>query len=144
MNDSLRFRFHWPVKVRYVEVDAQRHVYFGHYFAYFDVALLEYMREIGYPYPDMVEAGVDMFYAHAECDYGGRARFDDILHVHTRIDHIGKSSFTFEFSVFRQSDDVLIATGKVVAVAVDTGTEAPIRVPDGLREAVRRYEAAAQ
>jgi acyl-CoA thioesterase FadM len=34
----------------------------------------------------------------------------------------------------------LIATGKIVAVAVDVKTEQPVRVPDGLREAVARFE----
>jgi acyl-CoA thioester hydrolase len=126
--------------VRYIEVDAQRHVFFGHYLTYFDVALVEYMKAIGHSYPDIVAAGVDMFYAHAECDYTGRARCDDLLHVHARIGHIGNTSFTFEFAIYKQPTDVLIATGKIVAVAVDVETEEPIRVPDSLRVAVARFE----
>jgi acyl-CoA thioesterase FadM len=34
----------------------------------------------------------------------------------------------------------MIATGRITAVAVDTQTEQPIRVPDELREAVTRFE----
>ena len=142
MSENLRYRFRHPIKVRYVEVDAQRHVFFGHYLTYFDVALVEYMRAIGHTYPDMIDAGVDMFYAHADCDYRGRARFEDLLHVHARIGQIGKTSFTFEFAIFRQPEDELIATGSIVAVAVDAETEQPTRVPDTLRTAVRRYEEA--
>jgi acyl-CoA thioester hydrolase len=146
-----RFRFYHPIQVRYVEVDAQRHVYFGHYLTYFDVALLEYMRAIGYDYDEMVAGGVDMFYVDASCQYKGRARFDDTLHVHARIARIGNTSFTFEFAAYRVNslrsvelcgtpEDVLVATGQIVAVAVDVQTEVPVRVPDGLREAVARYE----
>lgn len=134
------FRFFHPVKVRYVEVDAQRHVFFGHYLTYFDIALVEYMRAIGHTYPDMIEAGVDMFYARSECDYRGRARFEDLLHIHARIGYIGNTSFTFEFAAFRQPHDALIATGKIVAVAVNVETEQPTRVPETLRVAVREYE----
>jgi acyl-CoA thioesterase FadM len=36
--------------------------------------------------------------------------------------------------------DALIATGRIVAVAVDAQTEKPVRVPDELREAVARFE----
>jgi acyl-CoA thioester hydrolase len=135
-----KYKFHYPIRVRYVEVDAQQHVFFGHYLTYFDVALVEYMKAIGHSYPDIVAAGVDMFYACAECDYKGRARFDDLLHVHARIGHIGNTSFTFEFAARKQPTDELIATGKIVAVAVDVGTEKPVRVPDGLRQAVVRFE----
>jgi acyl-CoA thioester hydrolase len=135
-----RFKFYHPLRVRYVEVDAQQHVYFGHYLTYFDVALIEYMRAIGYSYRDMVADGVDMFYVDADCQYKGRARFDDLLHVHARIGHIGNTSFTFEFAAYRQPEDTLVTTGKIVAVAVNARTETPVRVPDELREAVRQFE----
>ena len=98
------------------------------------------MKAIGYSYPDMVAAGVDLFYVRASCDYKGRARFDDLLHVHARIGHIGNTSFTFEFAARKQPTDELIATGEIVAVAVDAETEKSVRVPDGLREAVARFE----
>jgi acyl-CoA thioester hydrolase len=137
-----RYRFHYPVKVRYAEVDAQQHVFFGHYLTYFDIALVEYMRAIGHPYRDMIDLGVDMFYAHAECDYRGRARFEDVLDVHARIGHIGNTSFTFDFAAYRRADGKLIATGRIVAVAVDVGSQEPTRVPEALRLAVRRFEAA--
>lgn len=138
--DEGKYRFYYPIRVRYVEVDAQQHVFFGHYYTYFDVALVEYMRAIGFDYAAMVASGVDMFYVASECQYKGRARFDDLLHVHARIGHIGNSSFTFEFAIYKQPVDELIATGKIVAVAVDAGTKRPVRVPDGLREAVAWFE----
>jgi acyl-CoA thioester hydrolase len=152
------YGFYHPLRVRYAETDAQRHVYFGHYLTYFDVGLTEYMRAMGYRYPDMLASGVDMYYIEAKCQYKGRAHFDDLLHVHTRIAHIGNTSFTFEFALYRvvpvlytedaaqgaasdrQPANELIATGKIVAVTVDVRTEQSIRVPDGLREAVARFE----
>jgi acyl-CoA thioester hydrolase len=135
-----RYKFYHPLRVRYVETDAQRHVFFGNYLIYFDVGLTEYTRAIGYFYPDMVASGVDMFYVETTCQYKGRAYFDDLLHVHTRIGHIGNTSFTFEFAIYKQPADELIATGNIVAVTVDARTEDPIRVPDELREAVSRFE----
>lgn len=129
--------------MRYTEVDSQRHVFFGNYLTYFDIALTEYTRAIGYFYPDRVTSGVDMFYVEATCQYKGRAFFDDLLHVHTRIGHIGNTSFTFEFATpggRKQPADELIATGNIVAVAVDAKTAQPVRVPDELREAVARFE----
>jgi acyl-CoA thioester hydrolase len=138
--EDRRYRFHHPLRVRYVEVDSQGHVFFGHYLTYFDVALVEYLHAIGYSYQGLLSSGLDMFYAAADCQYRGRARFEDDLHVHARIGHIGNTSFTFQFAIYRQAADELIATGKVVAVAVDRATEVPTRVPDALRDAVANYE----
>jgi acyl-CoA thioester hydrolase len=137
---SQKYRFYHPVRVRYVETDAQRHVFFGNYLIYFDVGLTEYTRAIGCFYPDMVASGVDMFYIEATCQYKGRAYFDDLLHVHTRIGHIGNTSLVYEFAIYKQPADELIATGNIVAVTVDARMEHPIRVPDELREAVARFE----
>jgi acyl-CoA thioester hydrolase len=136
----MRYKFYYPLRVRYTEVDVQRHVFFGNYLTYFDIALTEYTRAIGYYYPDMVASGVDMFYVEANCQYKGRAYFDDLLHVHTRIGQIGNTSLTFEFAIYKQPAGELIATGDIVAVAVDACTERPIRVPDELRGAVARFE----
>jgi acyl-CoA thioester hydrolase len=140
MSMSHKYKFNYPLRVRYVETDAQRHVYFGHYLTYFDVALTEYTRAIGYTNQDMMASGVDMYYLEASCQYKGRAYFDDLLHVHTRIGHIGNTSFTFEFTIYRQPADELIAIGKIAAIAVDVRTEKPTRVPGALREAVARFE----
>ena len=134
------YKFYYPLRVRYVEVDAQRHVFFGHYLTYFDIALVEYMRVVGYSYGDMLASGVDMFYAKASCEYKGRARFEDLLHVCARIARIGNTSFTFEFAIRKAPADDLIATGEIVAVAVDANTEIPTPVPNELRDAVTRFE----
>lgn len=137
---SQKYKFYYPLRVRYMETDAQGHVFFGNYLTYFDIGLLEYTRAVEYSYQDMLDSGVDMFYVESTCQYKGRAYFDDLLHVHTRIGHIGNTSFTFEFAIYKQAADELIATGKIVAVAVDPETAQPVRVPDELREAVARFE----
>ena len=136
----MKYKFYHPLRVRYNETDAQGHVFFGNYLTYFDLGLLEYTRALGYTYADMLASGVDMFYVEANCQYKGRAYFDDLLHVHTRIGYIRNTSFAFEFAIYRQPADEMIATGRITAVAVDMETEQPIRVPDELREAVTRFE----
>jgi acyl-CoA thioester hydrolase len=135
-----KYKFHYPLRVRYVETDAQARVFFGNYLTYFDVAITEYMRAIGYSYTEMIDQGMDIFYVEASCQYKGAARFDDLLHVHARISRFGNTSFTFDFSIFKHPSDELIATGWINIVAVDIKTEKPIRVPDKLRKAVALFE----
>lgn len=134
------FKFFTPIQVRYVETDMQGHVFFGHYLTYFDVALTEYFKAIGYGYDAVRADGTDFYYVEARCQYKGRAFFEDVLHVHARIANIGNTSFSFEFSIFEESSDRLIATGRIVAVAVDLETNKPVPVPQKLRRAVEDFE----
>ena len=133
-------RFFHSVQVRYIETDQQGHVFFGHYLTYFDVALTEYLKAIQYDYSQFLQAGVDFFYVESLCQYRDRAFFDDILNVHARVTRIGNSSFTFEFAIFEATTQRFIATGRIVAVAVDPSTSKPVSVPEGFRLAVARFE----
>jgi acyl-CoA thioester hydrolase len=135
-----KFKFFYPLKVRYAETDAQGHVFFGNYYTYFDEGLVEYLRELGYSYQDLLQQGMDFVYVESECRYHSAARFDDILHVHTTLGKIGNSSLTFEFAIYQQDSDQLVATGHIVAVNVDLETNRPVAVPEALREAVASYE----
>ena len=134
------YRFFYPVQVRYVETDQQGHVFFGHYLTYFDLALTEYLKAIDYSYDSFLKAGVDFFYVESLCQYHDRAFFDDILHVHARVGKIGNSSFTFDFGIIEPVSQRFIASGHIVAVAVDHKSSKPVPAPDAFRQAVARFE----
>ncbi|MBW1981573.1 MAG: acyl-CoA thioesterase [Deltaproteobacteria bacterium] len=137
---DFRYRFFFPVQVRYVETDQQGHVFFGHYFTYFDLALTEYLKAINYSYDQFLRNGVDFFYVESLAQYRDRAFFDEILHVHARVGKIGNTSFTFDFSIFESSSDRFVANGHIVAVAVDPKTSRPVPVPAAFRQAVANFE----
>jgi acyl-CoA thioester hydrolase len=137
---SERFKFSYPLKVRYAETDAQGHVFFGNYYTYFDEAVLEYMRTIGYSYAELLEDGMDFLYVESQCRHHAPAHFDEILNVHARIASIGNSSFTFEFSIYRDGPEQLVATGHIAAVNVHKASHRPVRVPETLRRKVQEYE----
>ncbi len=135
-----KYKFSIPVRVRFAETDLQGHVFFGHYLTYFDDALTGYTRAIGCTYQDVIAAGMDFFYVHAECDFESRAFFDEVLTVHARAGRIGHSSVTFEFCAFKEQNDERVASGKIVAVFIDAQTRKPGRVPEKFRGAVAKYE----
>jgi len=136
------YRFFYPIQVRYVETDQQGHVFFGHYLTYFDMALTEYLKAIGYSYDEFLRSETDFFYVESLCQYRDRAFFDEVLHVHARIGEIGTTSFTFVFGIFESGSQRFIANGHIVAVAVNGKSRKPVPVPEGLREAVARFEGA--
>ena len=127
------------MRVRFRDTDMQGHVYFGNYFVFCDEALGAYMRAIGMPWQAMVKSGTDMFYVNASCDYLGSAKFEEDVHVETRISKVGSSSVTSTF-VIRNSQGDPLANASVTSVCVDAKTREKVRVPDRFREAVAAFE----
>ena len=128
------------MRVRFRDTDMQGHVYFGNYFVFCDEALSAYMRNIGTPWQQMIERGVDMFYVNATCDYVGSVRFEDDVHIETRISKLGTSSVTAGF-VIRGDDHETLAKASLTSVCVDPETRLKIEVPRWFRDAVAAYEA---
>lgn len=133
------FSFVYQQRVRWTEVDLQGVVFFGHYYAYFDLAMTEYFRALGYPYPDaFVDATTDTFIKHCECDYHGSARYDDIIDIHVRTARLGRSSLRMEFRITREQ--TLLVTGAVVYVFANPDTRKSKPIPNPLRAAVKAFE----
>jgi acyl-CoA thioester hydrolase len=134
------FDFFEPVKVRYVDTDQQGHVYFGHYYTYFDEGVEGYLRAIGYDNQTMLADLTDFLFAESHCTYKSSAKWPEILHVYTRIGHVGRRSLRFEFEIWGQDDRRLIATGYIAAVTVNRDSFKPCPVPVKLREAVEAFQ----
>lgn len=136
----MSYSFSYSMPVRFADTDAQGHMYFANYLTFCDEALAAYLRMIGCPWQAMVADGVDMFYAHAECDYRGSATFEEALAIGVTIPRIGNSSVESAFEVVGARGAV-IANAKLVSVCIDPKTKRPVPVPAVLRDAVARYEA---
>ena len=135
MPDPFVYRMH----VRFSDTDAQGHVYFANYLMFCDEAWGAYMRHIGLPYQDLYEAGVDLFYVNAQCNYGGSAVYEDEVFIETHITKIGGTSVTSEFTVRNDRDETL-AEASLVCVCIDPKTRKPVRVPDILRTPIAAFE----
>lgn len=127
------------MRVRFRDTDVQGHVYFGNYFVFCDEALSAYMRVAGVPWQDMVQSGTDMFYVNANCDYLGSAKFEEDVHIETRISRFGESSFTSSF-VIRNDREETLAKANVTSVCVDPRSREKVTVPVALREAIAAFE----
>lgn len=130
------FPFIHRLRVRWQEVDAQRVVFNGHYLGYLDVAVSEYWRAVGLPYPDgFVHLGGDLYVRHHTMSYHAPAQLDDWLDIGLRCDSIGTSSVKIGWAVW--CDHRLLVTGEAVYVYTDLSTRRPHAVPDAFRHQVR-------
>lgn len=135
------FKFFYPLRARYGEVDVQGVVYNGHYLTYFDLALTEYMRARGFP-PSLENArsGHDPQVVKATVEWRAPVRFDESVEIGVRTVRIGRSSLTFALEIHGAGNDDLRAFGQVVWVNVDqvSGQSAPL--PERMAAAIRDWE----
>ena len=135
------FHFIHQLRVRWSEVDRQGVVFNGHYLDYFDVAMTEYLRGIGFPYPQgLIENGTDLYLKKAGIEYLGAVGYDDLLEIHTRVARIGNSSLTFEFEVRRKGEETRLVTGQNVYVNVNLETRKAAPIPAELAGAIEKRE----
>lgn len=137
------FRYFCPLRVRYGETDAQGVVFNANYLLYYDVAITEYLRALGWDYRAHIGTGVDFHTVRTVVEYKAPIRFDDEIAVGVRPGRIGTSSLTWALEIHPKDADRVQATGEVVWVNTDQGTHRPVPVPADLRAAIERFEAGA-
>lgn len=134
------FRFFYPLRVRWAEVDMQKIVFNAHYLMYFDTAFAEYWRALALPYEEaMQQLDGDLYVKKACLQYEGSARFDDQLSIGLKCIRVGRSSIEFSGAVFRA--DSLLVRGELIYVFANPLTQVSRPVPDTLRQLLNSYEA---
>lgn len=134
-----QFAFFHAQRVRWAELDPQGIVFNPNYFVYFDNAVGEYMRAVGYPYPSgLSAAGCDMFAVSANATFRASARYDDDLQIGTRVMRIGRTSFGVELGVYREREPLVIGT--LVYVTASLETRRPVPVPQAFVDAICAFE----
>jgi acyl-CoA thioester hydrolase len=135
------FRFSYPFRVRYSEVDGQRIVFNAHYLTYFDTAITEYFRVLPYDYMGQVERiGEDFHTVKTLVEYKQPIVFDQDIDVMVRASRLGRTSLTFEVEIHPRGADDLLASGEVVWVNVDQSTHTTSPIPTELSEKLTAYE----
>lgn len=99
-------------KVRFVETDMMGVVHHSNYFRWFEMARVEYLRQAGISLLDMMAAGILFPITDVSCKYRASARFDDWILIKSTMAELSKIKMVFTYEVFRESDGLLLATGR--------------------------------
>ncbi|HAW52742.1 MAG TPA: thioesterase [Flavobacteriales bacterium] len=126
------------IRVRYSETDKMGYVYYGNYAAYFEVARVEMLRELGFTYKKMEDDGIFLPVADFHIKYLKPAYYDDELTIVIKITDMPSSKIRFEYETFNQ-DGVLLNTAETVLVFFDGNTKRPCRAPQSIQDRARPY-----
>jgi acyl-CoA thioester hydrolase len=134
------FKFSAQTRVAFSDTDAQGIVYYGRYLPYFDLARVEYHRNLGLLGMDIGEEGQEFVMRAGTIEYLAPAVFDDLIEVYVRMSRIGRTSVTFELAAYRERDDLLLVTATQTLVLVDLDERKAVPIPDAYKEAIRAFE----
>ena len=126
--------FLWPVRVYYEDTDAGGVVYYANYLKYMERARTEWLRSLGFEQDRLArEQGVMFAVRSAQIEYLRPARFNDLLHLISRISHLGRASLTFEQRVIGQGGaGELLCSGCVKVACVGAESLRPRAIPPTL------------
>jgi acyl-CoA thioester hydrolase len=133
------FKFKARTRVGFSDTDAQGIVYYGRYLPYFDLARVEYLRELDLLRHESL-ARLEFVMRACTIEYFAPAVFDDLIEVYVRMAKIGRTSATYELAAYRARDDVLMVTAAQTLVLVDLDERKAVPIPDGYKEAIRSFE----
>jgi acyl-CoA thioester hydrolase len=123
--------FRHQLRVRYGEVDMQRHVFNAHYLTYVDDAADAWYRAtLGDGYTGVL----DMVVKRVEITWSGSATFGDVLAIDVSARRWGNTSFDVGFQGSVGERPVFEAI--VTYIAVAPGTTRPTPVPERARRAL--------
>jgi acyl-CoA thioester hydrolase len=126
--------------VGFSDTDAQGIVYYGRYLPYFDLARVEYHRELGLLGMEIGEEGQEFVMRALQVEYHAPAVFDDLIEVYVRMAKIGRTSATYELAAYRARDDVLMVAATQTLVLVDLEERKAVPIPDAYKNAIRSFE----
>jgi acyl-CoA thioester hydrolase len=123
---------HYPLHVRFSDVDAYGHVNNVKYFEYFQEARI---ATLGRVYREVEATPPSTVIAQADVVYRRPILFrPEPYDVHTRVTRIGRTSLVLESEIV--AEDELLARGRFVTVFFDPEAERSTEPPAELREAL--------
>ncbi len=135
------FSFSHSLRVRFAEVDAHGHVFFGHYLTYFDTAISAYLRHLECREFDPIKPTNAAFYVvNAQVNYHAPIGFDEVLTIYVRVSTLGTTSLTFYLEIYIENQNNILASGHITWIYVDLLTQRSAPLPPAFVAHLRRHE----
>lgn len=126
------------IRVRYAETDRMGYVYYGNYATYFEVARVEWLRELGINYKDLEDEGIALPVAHFSISYLKPAFYDQLLTIKVQVPELSGARIRFEYETTNETGDV-INKAETTLVFFDRLNNKPIAAPKMFKEAFNRF-----
>ena len=128
-------------QVRYGDTDKMGFVYNANYFRWFEIGRSEMLRAMGVPYKSIELKGFYLPVSEMYCKLNRPSQYDDILLIETSIDKRYRAGMKFDYQIFSENDDKLLASGYTKHACMD-GSGRVVRPPKFLMDTIEKNSAA--
>jgi acyl-CoA thioester hydrolase len=125
------YRFRHRLRTRFAETDAMGVIHHAAYLPYMEEARVAYLRDLGFPYDEVRQAGIDFAVLEISVQYRSPLHFDEEVDVHLRAGAATRT--TFQIAYLLTVGDEVRATGVSVHGCVTEGGRAA-RLPTWVGE----------
>ena len=122
-------------RVRYGDTDKMGFVYHANYFRWFEVGRSEMFRSMGIPYKSIESKGIFLPLSEIHCKFNAPSQYDDILLIETSLDSHYRAGMKFDYKIFSENGDKLLASGYTKHACVDSGGRV-VRPPKFLMDSI--------
>ncbi len=127
------------VPIQWGDQDAIGHVNNTRCFLWYETARVRYLEKCDLP-TNAHGGAVAPILAAISCNYKLQLNYPDTVHIGARISRIRRSSITMDYAVYSESLDAIAADGDSTVVVFDYESNRPVRVPEEIRDVIRKLE----
>ncbi|SHN22317.1 acyl-CoA thioester hydrolase [Cyclobacterium lianum] len=132
------FTHEHQLRVRYAETDQMGYVYYGNYAAYYEVARVEALRNIGFSYKEMEANGIMMPVLENHSRFLLPGKYDELLTIRVILKDMPGVRIRFHYEIYSE-DGELIHTGETLLTFLKTDNHKPCRPPQKFMALIRPY-----
>lgn len=103
-----------PVRVLFADTDAMGVVYHTNYIKWFELGRNEFMRQLGVPYTELSNLGLNLPLIKVSCNYLKFSTYDQILIIETEFAYIKRATIKFNSRIWDERKENLIAEGYTI------------------------------
>jgi acyl-CoA thioester hydrolase len=117
------------IRVRYAETDRMGLLHHATYFVYFEMGRTELLRQRGFSYREIEDAGHYLVIVDIGCKFKRPAYYDDLLTLRTTVTRVTHVKIVHHYQILR--DRQLLAEGHSTLACVDREGR-PQRLPEAV------------
>tara|TARA_B100001250_G_scaffold349017_1_gene319979 strand:- start:58 stop:408 length:351 start_codon:yes stop_codon:yes gene_type:complete len=111
-------------------------VHHSNYLNYFEMARIEWLSTIGFPYKGMEQKGIIMPVVSAKIKFKSPAFFDNSLRIKLTIYDIPKATIKIYYTIVNEIENEL-AKGSTTLAFLNVKTKRPVRCPKSLLDIIQ-------
>ena len=122
-------------RVIYGDTDKMGFVYHANYFRWFEAGRSDLFRQLGISYKEIETSGIHLPVSEVHCKFISPSQYDDILVIETTLDTSVKAGMKFDYRVFSETGDTILAKGYTKHACVD-GNCKLVRPPELIKKLI--------